>query len=99
MNIIFTSEQEHYIQRKLQSGKYHSTAEVLSVAFQLLDDYDLSNSDSIGEIPINVIPVEPGIKDSLTKLFGCIKTDIHDIADNHDHYVGESLYQDLHFSE
>ncbi|UBF28146.1 hypothetical protein K9N68_09800 [Kovacikia minuta CCNUW1] len=33
--------------------------------------------------------------DPLVQLFGSIKTDIKDVADNHDYYIGQALYQEL----
>ncbi len=95
MSTSFTPEQEQYIQNKLQSGKYNSATEVLSTAFQLLDDYEHSDSELMNKIAISSSDNE----NSLTELFGCIKTDIHDVADNHDHYLGEAQYRDNYLVE
>jgi putative addiction module CopG family antidote len=99
MSISFTPEQEQYIQSKLQGGKYHSAAEIVSMAFQLLDDYERHNSELMSEIPVDVSSTSVDGQDSLVKLFGCVKTNIHDVADQHDHYIGESLYRDIHLAE
>lgn len=32
--------------------------------------------------------------DPLVQLFGCIKTDIKDVANNHDYYIGQALYEE-----
>ncbi|WP_242056929.1 MULTISPECIES: type II toxin-antitoxin system ParD family antitoxin [Oscillatoriales] len=38
MSISLTSEQERFIQTKLQAGKYRSAQEILEIALQLLDE-------------------------------------------------------------
>jgi antitoxin ParD1/3/4 len=40
MSISLTPNQEHFIQTKLQAGKYRFAEEVLEVALRLLDEYD-----------------------------------------------------------
>ena len=40
MSISLTPEQEHWIQSKIQAGKYGSTEEVLEIALRLLDEYE-----------------------------------------------------------
>ncbi len=40
MSISLTPNQEHFIQTKLQAGKYRSAEEVLEVALRLFDEYD-----------------------------------------------------------
>jgi hypothetical protein len=97
MSTSFTPEQEQYIQNKLQSVKYHSATEVLLTAFQFLDDYDRSDSESMSEIASRIRVSDND--NSLTKLFGCIKTDIHDVADKHDRHLGEAQYQDMYLAE
>lgn len=37
--------------------------------------------------------------DPLHQLIGCIDTDIPDIAENHDHYIGQALYEEMHRDE
>jgi hypothetical protein len=37
--------------------------------------------------------------DPLVQLFGSIKTDIKDVADNHDDYIGQTLYEELRSAE
>ena len=34
--------------------------------------------------------------DPLLKLIGCINSDIIDVAENHDYYIGQALYEELH---
>ena len=38
MPITLTPEQEKFVQAKLKSGKYHNSEELISKAFQLLDE-------------------------------------------------------------
>ena len=33
--------------------------------------------------------------DPLLKLIGCINSDITDVAENHDNYLGQALYEEL----
>jgi antitoxin ParD1/3/4 len=52
MNISLSPDQERLIQTKLQTGKYSSAEEVLEIALQLLDKYDLADaawSEDVGE--------------------------------------------------
>jgi hypothetical protein len=37
--------------------------------------------------------------DPLFKLIGCIHSDIPDLADNHDYYIGQALYEEMHRNE
>lgn len=50
MSISLTPAQEHLIQTKLQSGKYHSVEEVLEMALRLLDEYDLADAEWVEEV-------------------------------------------------
>lgn len=50
MSISLTPEQEHWIQTKLQTGKYHSVEEVLETALRLLDEYDRADAAWVGEV-------------------------------------------------
>ncbi|MBW4460151.1 MAG: type II toxin-antitoxin system ParD family antitoxin [Nodosilinea sp. WJT8-NPBG4] len=50
MSISLTPDQERFIETKLQSGKYHSTEEVLEIALRLLDEYDRSESEWIENV-------------------------------------------------
>ncbi|HEY9647374.1 MAG TPA: hypothetical protein V6C88_13435, partial [Chroococcidiopsis sp.] len=34
--------------------------------------------------------------DPLFQLIGCIDSDIPDIAENHDYYIGQALYEEMH---
>jgi hypothetical protein len=34
--------------------------------------------------------------DPLFQLIGCIESDILDIAENHDYYIGQALYEEMH---
>mgnify|MGYP002777491945 CR=1 FL=1 len=40
MQIALRPEQEKFVLDKLQQGKYHSVDELLTVAFQLLEEFD-----------------------------------------------------------
>ncbi len=37
--------------------------------------------------------------DPLFQLIGCIESDIPDIAENHDYYIGQALYEEMHRDE
>jgi hypothetical protein len=37
--------------------------------------------------------------DPLLKLIGCITTDVTDVAANHDRYLGQALYEEIHDRE
>lgn len=37
--------------------------------------------------------------DPLFKLAGCITSDLTDVAENHDHYLGQVLHEEMHRSE
>jgi antitoxin ParD1/3/4 len=50
MNIILTSEQEKFIQAKLETGKYRTAQEVLEFAFRLLDEYEQADADWIDSV-------------------------------------------------
>ncbi|MBD2663340.1 hypothetical protein B6N60_03217 [Richelia sinica FACHB-800] len=50
MSIGLTPKQEHFIQTKLQTGKYNSVEEVLEIALQLLDEYDRAESEWAKEV-------------------------------------------------
>jgi hypothetical protein len=43
----------------------------------------------------SVSQLESYQSDPLVQLFGSIKTDIKDVADNHDYYIGQALYEEL----
>lgn len=50
MSISLSSEQEHFIQTKLQAGKYRSAGEILEIALRLLDEYDRSDAEWVAEV-------------------------------------------------
>lgn len=54
MNISLTSDQERFIQTKLQAGKYHSAEEILEVALGLLEAYDRSETEWIEDVRIKI---------------------------------------------
>ncbi len=54
MSISLTPDQEHLIQTKLKSGKYHSVEEVIEMALRLLDQYDRSESEWIEEVRVKI---------------------------------------------
>ena len=41
-------------------------------------------------------PLPDPATDPLLKLIGCINSDITDVAENHDYYIGQALYEELH---
>jgi antitoxin ParD1/3/4 len=50
MSISLTPDQERFVETKLQSGKYHSTEEVLEIALRLLDEYDRSEAEWVEDV-------------------------------------------------
>ena len=44
-------------------------------------------------------PIPDANTDPLLKLIGCITTDIPDVAENHDYYIGQALYEEMHRNE
>jgi antitoxin ParD1/3/4 len=50
MSVSLTPEQEHFIQTKLNAGKYHSVEEILEVAFRLLDEYDRADAEWVEDV-------------------------------------------------
>lgn len=50
MNISLTPDQEHFIQTKLQAGKYRSAEEILEMALRLLDRYDRADAEWVEEV-------------------------------------------------
>jgi antitoxin ParD1/3/4 len=45
MNITLTPEQESLIRATIATGKYHSTQQVLEVAFRLLEEYERAENE------------------------------------------------------
>ncbi|WP_017327307.1 type II toxin-antitoxin system ParD family antitoxin [Synechococcus sp. PCC 7336] len=54
MRINLTPEQEHFIQTKLQAGKYRSAEEILEIALRLLDEYDRSEAEWVEEVRVKI---------------------------------------------
>ncbi len=50
MSISLTSDQERFIQAKIQAGKYRSAQEVLELALRLLDEYDRADAEWVEEV-------------------------------------------------
>ena len=50
MSISLTPNQEHFIQTKLQAGKYRSAEEVLEVALRLFDEYDRAETKWVEDV-------------------------------------------------
>ena len=50
MSITLTNKQEHFIQSKLEAGKYHSAEEILEIALRLLDEYDQSDAEWVDDV-------------------------------------------------
>lgn len=45
MSINLTSDQEQFIKRKLESGKYQTPEEVVSTALRLLDEWERAEAE------------------------------------------------------
>lgn len=61
------------------------------VAVQLLTQALKSQED---------LPTAPDpASDPLLQLAGCIQSDVPDLADNHDHYIGQALYDEMYRDE
>lgn len=54
MSIRLTPDREHFIQAKLQAGKYCSVKEILETATRLLDKYDRSEAEWVEEIWVKI---------------------------------------------
>ncbi|MEL6354269.1 MAG: type II toxin-antitoxin system ParD family antitoxin [Cyanobacteria bacterium J06627_28] len=54
MSISLNAEQEHFVQTKLQNGKYRSAEEILEIAFHLLDEYERSEAEWVSEVQTKV---------------------------------------------
>jgi antitoxin ParD1/3/4 len=54
MSISLTSDQERFVQTKLQSGKYRSAEEILEIALWLLDEYDRSEAEWVEAIRVKI---------------------------------------------
>ncbi|RCJ38288.1 transcriptional regulator [Nostoc minutum NIES-26] len=50
MSISLTPNQERFIQKKLETGKYQSVKEVLEIALQLLDEYDRAEAEWVKDV-------------------------------------------------
>ncbi|MDG2990356.1 type II toxin-antitoxin system ParD family antitoxin [Candidatus Synechococcus calcipolaris G9] len=54
MSISLTPDQEHFVQTKLQAGKYHSAEEILEIALRLLDEYEHSEAEWVEDIRVRI---------------------------------------------
>jgi antitoxin ParD1/3/4 len=54
MNISLTPNQEHFVQTKLEAGKYRSAEEILEIALRLLDEYDRSEAEWVEDVRVKV---------------------------------------------
>lgn len=54
MSISLSTDQECFIQAKLQSGKYQSAEEVIEVALRLLDEYERSDAEWVESVRAKV---------------------------------------------
>lgn len=70
--------------------KLNAQAKKLNVSLESLILQSLEQS---------VTQLELDQDDPLVQLFGSIKTDIKDVADNHDYYIGQALYEELRGAE
>ncbi|BAY27422.1 hypothetical protein NIES2100_72460 [Calothrix sp. NIES-2100] len=50
MSISLTPNQERFIQKKLQAGKYNSVEELLEIALRLLDEYDRGEAEWVKDV-------------------------------------------------
>lgn len=50
MSISLTSNQERFVQTKLEAGKYQSAEEVIELALKLLDEYEQSDAEWAKEV-------------------------------------------------
>lgn len=50
MSIRLTPDQEHFVQSKLQAGKYDSAEEVLEIALRLLEEFDRAEAEWVEEV-------------------------------------------------
>ncbi|MFN6559549.1 MAG: type II toxin-antitoxin system ParD family antitoxin [Nostoc sp. ChiSLP01] len=50
MRISLTPNQENFIQKKLEAGKYNSVEEVLEIALRLLDEYDRAEAEWVKDV-------------------------------------------------
>lgn len=50
MSISLTPNQERFIQKKLETGKYQSVEEVLEIALRLLDEYDRAEAEWVKDV-------------------------------------------------
>lgn len=49
MSIILRPEQDQFIQEKLKTGKYQTVDEVITEAFQLLEEHDRHDQEWLNE--------------------------------------------------
>jgi antitoxin ParD1/3/4 len=54
MSITLTSDQERFIQIKLQTGKYRTAEEALEVALKLLDEYDRADTEWVESVQTKI---------------------------------------------
>lgn len=47
MSISLTPDQEQFVERQLQTGKYRSAEEILEIALRLLDEGDRAEAERI----------------------------------------------------
>jgi antitoxin ParD1/3/4 len=50
MSISLTSDQERFVQAKLQAGKYRTAEDILEIALRLLDEYDRSEVEWVEDV-------------------------------------------------
>jgi putative addiction module CopG family antidote len=62
MNIILTPEQSQFIEGQLARGNYHSSAEVLQAAFEMLAEYENQQDPSwLAEVGAKIDAAEESI--------------------------------------
>jgi antitoxin ParD1/3/4 len=54
MSISLTSDQERFVQAKLQAGKYRTAEDILEIALRLLDEYDRSEIEWVEDVQAKI---------------------------------------------
>lgn len=88
MQITIALQIDPHLLERVQAvaASRHRTLEELVVELlSSLDDVE------IGKAPL----AEPSEYDPITPLIGSLHLDTHDLAENHDHYLGQALYRGM----
>ena len=73
------------------------TLDLLEEIYQPLLNTAMQNGKRIEEVAVEVLASarKKKIADPFEKFIGSVKSDITDLAENHDKYIGENLAKDL----